>query len=107
MKKIIVKDKYDNKYTLEFTADTVMQVERAGFKLGEAGDKPMTSVRMLFEGAFLANHKNVKPELVTEMLEGMKNKAQLIEKLMDMYREPYETLMDESAEGNATWECNW
>lgn len=107
MKKIVVKDKYDNKYTLEYTVDTVMQIERAGFRLDDADAKPMTSVKMLFEGAFLANHKNIKPETVREMLDGMKNKAELIEKLIEMYREPYETLMDEGDEGNATWESNW
>lgn len=107
MKKMTVKDKYGNPYTLEFTRDTVMQMERMGFDLSKADTQPMTTVKGLFEGAFLANHKAIKPQTINEIFEGQPNKGGMFEKLIEMYQEPYDTLMDEPKEGNEKWEINW
>lgn len=107
MKKMVVKDKYGNPYTLEYTRETVMQMERSGFNIADAESKPMTTIRGLFEGAFLANHKAMKPTTIEEIFEGLTNKSALFEKLAEMYTEPYESLMDEPEQGNATWEINW
>ena len=107
MKKMVVKDKYGNPYTLEFTRDTVMQMERMGFDISSADSKPMTTIRGLFEGAFLVNHRAVKQETVDEIFTGQPDKAGMFEKLVEMYREPYDALMDDPEQGNAKWEINW
>lgn len=106
MKKMVVKDKYGNPYTLEYTRDTVMQMERKGFKISEAEDKAMSTMTALFEGAFLANHKAIKPQTIEEIFEGLSDKSGLFEKLAEMYVEPYETLMAEPEQENK-WEINW
>lgn len=107
MKKIVVKDSYGNAYTLEFTRDTVMQMERNGFKLDNPGAMPMTTIKMMWDGAFLANHKNTKPDTIDAIFAGQKDKAGLVEKLAELYQEPFETLMEDPEEGNAMWETNW
>lgn len=107
MKKMVVKDKYDNPYTLEYTVDTVMQMERMGFDIANVDSQPMRTVKGLFEGAFLANHKSVKASTIDEIFAGQPDKAGMLEKLIEMYREPYDTLMDEPEQGNAKWEVNW
>lgn len=103
---------YKNKeYTLEFTRETVKQMEREGFKSEDVVHKPMLTLPKLFAGAFKAHHRfDVKQKNTDEMLELFKNKQALFEKLVEMYSEPLETLMDNDSvdEGNAiTWEANF
>ena len=97
-------------YTLEFTKNTVQQMERNGFIAADINDKPMLTLPELFRGAFLANHRFVKREVVEEIYEHMTNKPELIGKLAEMYNEPIESLVkdpDENDEGNVSWTASW
>ena len=93
----------DKEYTLEFTRRTVAEMERRGFKATEITDKPMSSIPALFEGAFLAHHKNVKKETIEEIYDHLGDKEALIAKLAEMYVEPINSLMEEPKEGNVSW----
>ena len=96
-------------YTLEFTRETVKQMEREGFVGEHIITKPMNTLPKLFAGAFKAHHKyDTKQKQIDEIFELFKNKQALIEKLAEMYAEPMETLMDDVDEGNAiAWEANF
>ena len=96
-------------YTLEYTRESVKQMEREGFVANEIVTKPMLTLPKLFSGAFKAHHKyDVKQKQIDEMFDLFKNKEALIEKLAEMYHEPFEALMDDSNEGNAiAWEANF
>ena len=96
-------------YTLEFTRKSVEAMERQGFVISDIGDKPMSTIPALFAGAFLANHKFVKREVIDAIFAGLPNKQEFIPKLAEMYAEPLEALMDEpeESEGNVTWVANW
>lgn len=96
-------------YCLEFTRKSVEIMERKGFKVSEVVDKPMSTLPTLFAGAFLAHHRNIKPETVDEIYYKMKGKDNLIEKLAEMYNEPIQALIDEpnEAEGNVEWTASW
>lgn len=104
---------YDGKeYTLEYTRETVKQMERRGFKINDVLEKPLTSLPELFFGAFRANHPFVKREATDEILENMEDVEGLIAALCEMYNEPLETLMmgasaDEGNEGKAVWAASW
>ena len=103
---------YENKeYTLEFTRESIKQMEREGFVASDVVNKPMNTLPKLFAGAFKAHHKfDTKQKKIDEIFELFKNKQALIEKLAEMYSEPMETLMDDEAidEGNAiAWEANF
>ena len=103
---------YKNKdYTLEYTRESVKQMEREGFVTSDIVDKPMLTLPKLFAGAFKAHHKfDVKQKQIDEIFELFANKQALIEKLAEMYAEPMETLMDSDNvnEGNAiAWEANF
>jgi hypothetical protein len=97
------------KYTLEFTRETVKEMEREGFVIEYVLQKPMLFLPKFFAGAFKAHHKFEKQKIIDEMFECFTNKWGLIEKLTDMYNDPIETLMDDEAiEGNAiAWEANF
>ena len=97
-------------YTLEFTRESVKQMEREGFKAGDILEKPMLTLPKLFAGAFKAHHRfDAKQKEIDEIFELFKNKNALVEKLAEMYSEPMETLMDDdNIEGNAiAWEANF
>lgn len=96
-------------YTLEFTRRTVQEMERKGFIASDITDKPMTTLPALFAGAFLANHRFVKPEVIENIYNKLTKKQELIGKLAEMYNEPILALVEEPAEdkGNVNWTATW
>lgn len=99
---------YDDKdYVLEYTKNTVRQMERSGFIANDLEDKPMTVLPTLFAGAFLANHSSVKREKIDRIYSKMGDKKRLIAALSEMYNDTVETLLEEPEEGNVEWTQNW
>lgn len=99
---------YDDKdYVLEYTKNTVRQMERSGFIANDFEDKPMTVLPTLFAGAFLANHSSVKREKIDRIYSKMGDKKKLIAALSEMYNNTVETLLEEPEEGNVEWTQNW
>lgn len=98
-------------YTLEYTRESVKQMEREGFVAGDILSKPMLTLPKLFAGAFKAHHRfDAKQKDIDKMFELFTNKQALVEKLAEMYAEPMETLMDDDNidAGNAiAWEANF
>lgn len=95
-----------NNYELGFTRNTVVAMERNGFNINEVGDKPMTMLPMLWQGAFAAYNKGVKRTTMDEIYENIRNKEGLIGALTELYAETLNTLTAEPEDdkGNATWE---
>ena len=99
-----------NDYVLEYTRKSVEIMEKSGFVASEIDDKPMTVLPKLFAGAFLANHRYLKEEVINDIFAHMTNKGELIGKLAEMYNEPIKALVDEpdeNAEGNLDWTASW
>ena len=91
-------------YNLEYTPDTIKQMEAAGFNISDIGDKPATRIEQLWAGAFLANHRKVSSTVVKELYGKMKDKEKLLQKLSEMYNNTLNYLMpDEDDEGNVDW----
>lgn len=100
----------DKDYTLEFTRESVRQMEREGFVANDIVTKPMSTLPKLFAGAFKANHRfDTKQKQIDEMFDLFTNKTALVEKLAEMYSEPVEALMDDCSDTkNAiAWESNF
>ena len=93
--------KIDGKeYKLGFNRDTVCETERLGFRINEAFDTPVTSLTLLWRGAFLEYH----PTLETAEVDAIFNKVKhdgLFLALLDLYKAPVESLFDEEHEKNA------
>ena len=96
-------------YCLEYTRKSVETMERNGFVASDIQNKPMTTLPALFAGAFIANHRFVKQEVVDAIFKTLPNKGDMIGKLAEMYNEPIMSLIDEpeESEGNAVWTANW
>ena len=95
----------DKEYTLEYSRQSVKTMEQQGFVLDELSSKPMTMIPMMFQGAFIKNHKGIKRSLMDEIYKDIHNRSELMEALMEMYADTLSSLMDDSPEdsGNVTW----
>lgn len=96
-------------YTLEFTRSTIKTMERQGFVISDIATKPMTTLPVLFAGAFLAHHRFIKQEVIEKIFAKLTDKDLLVEKLAEMYNEPIEAMMEEPEEdeGNLSWGASW
>ena len=102
MSKIVIKhDKTE--YILEYSRQSVKTMESQGFVLEEISKMPMTMIPMLFQGAFIKNHRGVKRALIDEIYNDVQDKNGLMQALIEMYAETLTTLTDDNAEGNTTW----
>ncbi|MBR1904842.1 MAG: DUF5055 domain-containing protein [Clostridiales bacterium] len=93
---------FENKgtqYTLEFTRDSVKQMERVGFSVSMAENMPVTAMQTLFKGAFIAHHPRISQATIDEIWDNLGNKDGLFDALLDLYNEPVEALMKEPEEG--------
>lgn len=94
-------------YILEYNRDTIMTLEARGFSAQELEKKVVTSITILFEGAFIMHHPTVKRDVINEIFECLGNKEDLWGKLTEMYADTVSTLFDEPKEKNITWAVNW
>ena len=104
--KVIIADKEGNRYTLEYNARVVKNMERRGFKIDT--DYPHTMIEDLFLGAFQMHHKGMMPEKVKEIWKQQTHKDDLLGILTKLYMKPLEDLMaepeSEEENENPTWE---
>lgn len=103
---------YEDKiYTLEFTRDSVKDVERMGFNCADIGKAPATQIQRLVRGAFMSQHSNMKGQKIDEIFDAFgENKGKLVEKLLEIYVDTVHSLTngEEGDEGkNVKWEANW
>lgn len=103
-----IKLTYEGKeYVLEYTRRTVREMEAEGFDTTKVDSMPMTMIPHLIAGAFKKNHRFVKTDVIDRIYSGIRNKEKFISRLVDMYNEPLDSLMDEPEEdsqGNVEWE---
>lgn len=98
-------------YKLEYSRNSVRQMESQGFVLDQIGDKPMLMIPILVYGAFMKHNKGIKRDLVDEIYEHIADKTGeekdgFLQVLLEMYSETVNTLTANSSvdEGNAaTW----
>lgn len=84
----------DEAFTLEFSRRTVRTMEQAGFSLEGLADRPVTYIPVLFRGAFAMHHPRIKEEKVNAIYNAIDEKEELINALIDMYRETADSLFD-------------
>lgn len=94
-------------YTLEYNRKAIEMMERRGFVASDLSDKPMTTLPLLFAGAFHMHHPYIKRDVIDRIFDKLGSKAELMTKLVEMYNEPMDAMMDEPNEGNVEWSASW
>ena len=84
----------DEAFTLEYSRRSVRTMEQTGFSREGLAEKPVTYIPSLFRGAFLMHHPRIKEEKVNTIYNAIDEKEQLINALIDMYRETADSLFD-------------
>lgn len=108
MNKKIEFDYKDNKhYVLEFSREAIKLMESRGLKISNIADQPITSMELLFEGAFLKNHKNITGAKVLEIYNDLGDKTKLNEKLIEMFTETYTSLIGDGEEEDQSKKVQW
>lgn len=92
-------------YILEYTRDSVKQMEAAGFDPSNIEARPALSLEQMWAGAFIEHHRSVSNTVVKALYDQMKNKTKLFEALKNMMAETYESLLpdEEDDQGNVEW----
>ena len=102
-----IKFKYEGKeYVLEFTRQSVEEMERRGFVAEEVLTKPLTVLPTLFAGAFIANHRFTKRKVINEIFKQIDDKGGLLDALAEMYSLVIDEFTEEleKKNKNLTWE---
>ena len=89
----------ENDYVLEYSRNSVKQMEQQGFVLEDLSKQPVNMIPLLVYGAFIKNHKGIKRSLVDEIYEHITDKIGdgdngFIHALLEMYAETVNTLTD-------------
>lgn len=82
-------------FKLEFTPETICQMEADGFTLDalkEADKHPFTIACALFAGAFYAHHSDLTEDEVFAVIESLSRKQELLERLAEMYTDVIRTM---------------
>ena len=90
-------------YVLEYSKRAITIMEDQGFRLNDIDDKPMTSLLLLFKGAFIKNHKMVPETLVEEIYDHCGNVDKLVPVLMEMYMQAFDGIRTEDDSKKASW----
>ena len=98
---------YENqKYTLEYTRESIALMEKQGFLAEDIVAKPMLMLPLAFEGLFYKNHRNINKPKIDEIFNLFKDKSKLINTIIKMLDESYLSLT-ENNEGNDKGNIDW
>lgn len=88
--------KINNKdYTLELNRDSIKWLENYGFSIEEFDKKPLTFYDLLWTSLFLANHKDVNPNLAIKLMDTYKEEKgnKMVSKIVKFAIEEYTSFM--------------
>ena len=88
-------------YTLELNRDAIKWLESNGFSLEEFERKPMTYYDMLWTSLFVANHKDVNPNLAIKLLETYEKSGKKPAKVVKFAIDEYTAFMNALADTNS------
>lgn len=98
---------YDGEnYVLEYTADSLKRMQDKGFNFSDIQSRLLTAPEELFDGAFIANHRNVpskkRHEIFLELTNENEEGEALFEILAEMVNEAIDEIMNPH-KGNIKW----
>lgn len=110
IKPIILRDTESGvEYTLEFNRESIRFAESRGFKVEDVADYPMSKIPELWFYAFRMHHKNVSREKTDKMIfdkdtgfGGINDIPDgVVERLFQLYAEPFEATKTEDERKNS------
>lgn len=92
-------------YVLEFTPDSLKQMERGGFNFSRMQDAILTAPEELFYGAFIANHRRTTRALREEIWKAVSDTDEEGNYISDIIGEMMSQAINElnNHQGNVKW----
>lgn len=97
----------DTAYTLEYSKQAVKLMEKQGFSLEALAAKPATMLPILFSGAFIMHHKDLKAKKIDEIYNALADKADLIYALSDLYMDTVNSVLEGESQGEESKKVKW
>lgn len=88
----------DKDYTLEMTRDSIKWLEAVGFSIEEFDKKPVTFYDLVWTSLFVANHKDVNPNLALKLMETYQKSGKNPAKVVKFAIEEYQSFMSALAD---------
>lgn len=91
-------------YSLEMNRESIKWLEANGFSLEDFHRKPLTYYDLLWASLFIANHKDVNPNLAIKLQESYANEKsnKMIAKVIKFAIEEYSAFMNALADTDST-----
>lgn len=83
----------DKDYTLEMTRDSIKWLEAMGFSIEEFDRKPITFYDLIWTSLFIANHKDVNPNLALKLMDTYQQSGKKTAKVVKFGIEEYQAFM--------------
>ena len=81
-------------YTLEMNRDSIKWLEAMGFSIEEFDKKPITYYDLIWASLFIANHKDVNPNLALKLMETYEKSGKKPAKVVKFAIEEYQAFMN-------------
>ena len=88
----------DKDYTLEMNRDSIKWLEAVGFSIEEFDKKPVTFYDLVWTSLFVANHKDVNPNLALKLMETYQKSGKNPAKVVKFAIEEYQSFMSALAD---------
>ncbi len=91
----------DKDYTLCLTREAIKVIESMGFNINNFIAKPVTYMDTLWYGGFIANHKDVNPNLAVKLLETYQNEGGDINEVLNFLGNEYSNFVNAPTDTNS------
>lgn len=91
----------DKSYTLKMNRESIKWLEASGFNASEFEKKPITFYDLIWTSLFIANHKEVNPNLAIKLLEAYQASGKNVALVIKFAIEEYQAFMSALANTNS------
>lgn len=83
----------DKDYVLQLNRESIVWLEEQGFIASDFDKKPLTYINMLWQSAFIANHKEVNPNLALKLLDAYQEEGGDVSEVVNFVIEEYQSFI--------------
>lgn len=83
----------DKEYNLQLTRESIVWLEGQGFDASDFDKKPLTYMNMLWQSAFIANHREVNTNLALKLMDAYQEEGGDIAEVINFVVEEYQSFI--------------
>ena len=83
----------DKNYDLQLNRESIKWLEGQGFNASEFERKPLTYMELLWQSAFIMNHKEVNPNLALKLMDSYQEEGGDVTEVVNFIIEEYQSFI--------------